>query len=143
MTIEANNLSVTGNGTLSDTIKRVPFLALKEKILGKSYELSIAFVPPHKARALNRAYRGKEYTPNTLSFSLDKKSGEIVLCLSAIRSQYRSFNMDMATYLTFLVIHSMLHLKGYEHGSTMERKEKHFLSLFSSQHGKTTSHRRH
>ena len=131
MTYEYHNLTVTTKGTLTTELQRVPFLDIKEKILGTTYELSIAFVSPQKAQSLNQTHRKKTYVPNTLSFSLSKKSGEIVLCLSAIKKQYKDFDMDLRTYITFLIIHSMLHLKGYEHGSTMEHKEKQLLAFFS------------
>ena len=131
MTFEYPNLTVTSKGTLPESIQKVPFLDIKEKILGKKYELSLSFVSPRIAQALNTEHRGKTYIPNTLSFSLTKTSGEIVMCMSAIRSQYKKWDMALETYVTFLVIHSMLHLKGYEHGGTMENKEKQLLALFS------------
>lgn len=125
---KSQNLFITKqNGTLP----RVPFLALKEKVLGKSYELSIAFVDEKTAKSLNKKYRNKTYIPNTLSFSLTPKSGEIVLCISAIKKEYKSFEMTYKKYLIFLIIHSMLHLKGFEHGSTMESMEQKYLKLFS------------
>lgn len=127
MILEAPNLTVSTKSTLPG----VPFLAIKEKILGKGYDLSISFVSSKDALALNSAHRGKDYVPNTLSFSLSKKSGEIILCMSAIRNEYRSFGMTLQKYLVFLVIHSCLHLKGYAHGGTMERKEKELLALFA------------
>lgn len=126
--IEEKNLLVSSHGTLP----KVPFLAIKEKILGARYELSIAFVPPKQARAINIKYRNKDYVPNTLSFSLTKTSGEIFLCKSALRAQYKSFEMDYDTYVTFICIHSMLHLKGMQHGSTMERIEKKLTAFFTT-----------
>ncbi len=128
MTLEEHNLTVSHNGTLP----RVPFLAIKEKVLGKRYELSIAFVTPLRAQKLNMAHRGKDYIPNTLSFSLEKNTGEIILCASALRAQYKQFDMDYDTYLIYILIHSMLHLIGMQHGSTMERKEKQLLAFFTS-----------
>jgi probable rRNA maturation factor len=127
-TLEDHNLTVTKKGTLP----RVPFLAIKEKVLGKTYDLSISFVDEQTAQALNIAHRQKEYIPNTLSFSLTEKSGEIVLCIPAIKKEFKQFDMSYSTYLIFLLIHSMLHLKGYEHGSTMEDKEQHYLAFFKS-----------
>lgn len=126
--LEHHNISITSNGTLP----KVPFLAIKEKVLGKRYEISIAFVSPAKAHALNIEHRNKDYVPNTLSFSLTKTSGEIIMCISAIKKQYKDFNMNLETYIIFLLIHSMLHLKGMEHGSTMEHKEKQLLTFFTS-----------
>jgi len=125
---KSQNLFITKqNGTLP----RVPFLALKEKVLGKSYELSVAFVDEKTAKSLNKKYRNKTYIPNTLSFSLTPKSGEIVLCIPAIKKEYKNFEMTYKKYLIFLIIHSMLHLKGFEHGSTMESMEQKYLKLFS------------
>ncbi len=140
-TLELHNISITSNGT----IPSVPFLAIKDKVLGKKYELSIAFVTPAKAKVLNITHRNKDYIPNTLSFSLTKTSGEIVLCMSAIRKQYKEFGMDLQKYLVFIVIHSMLHLKGMEHGGTMERKEKQLLTFFttSTPSNETTHRSRH
>ena len=126
--LDTDTLTVSINGTLPS----VPFLALKEKILGKKYELSIRFVGPLQAQALNITHRNKEYIPNTLSFSLSERSGEIILCRSAMRKEYRQFDMTYDHYLIFILIHSMLHLKGYEHGSTMESMERKLLALFIS-----------
>jgi rRNA maturation RNase YbeY len=124
--LDTDNMTVSIKGTLP----RVPFLELKEKILGKKYELSIRYVSPIEAQALNIAHRNKEYVPNTLSFSLSETSGEIILCRSAMRREFKSFDMEYEAYEIFIVIHSMLHLKGYAHGSTMERKEQSLLKLF-------------
>ncbi len=124
--LEEKNLTVSNNGTLP----RVPFLAIKEKVLGKQYNLSISFVDEQTAQTLNKTYRKKTYVPNTLSFSLTKTGGEIVMCIPAIKKEYKKFEMTYTTYLTFLLIHSMLHLKGYEHGSTMEDKEQYYLAFF-------------
>ncbi len=126
--IDTPTLSVSANGTLP----RVPFLAIKNKILGVRYNLSIAFVTPRVAQGLNKKHRNKTYIPNTLSFSLDKQHGEIILCRSAMRAQYRDFGMSYDTYLIYILIHSMLHLKGYDHGSTMEHKEVFYLKQFTS-----------
>ncbi len=127
MILDTDTMTVSAKGTLP----RVPFLALKEKILGKQYELSIRFVGPAEAQRLNHEHRGKDYVPNTLSFSLSENSGEIVLCRSAMRREYKQFDMTYDVYTLYIVIHSMLHLKGYEHGSTMERKERALVALFT------------
>lgn len=127
-TIEGHNLVVSRK---KGTLPRVPFLAIKEKVLGKTYDLSVSFVSEHEAQMLNMTHRNKDYIPNTLSFSLSKNSGEIVLCLPAINREYKKFEMTKTTYLVFLLIHSMLHLKGFVHGGTMEKEEKKFLTFFT------------
>lgn len=139
--LETNTLTVTANGTLPG----VPFSALKDAILGKKYELSIAYVTPKVAQQINIERRNKDYTPNTLSFPLSKSSGEIILCKSVIRSQYKEFNMTPDEYMCFIVIHSMLHLKGYTHGSTMESKEQFYLKRYfeTPSHHEAKNPRRH
>lgn len=126
-TIETNTLTVSSHGTLPS----VPFELLKDTILGKKYTLSIAFVTSTQAQSLNSEHRNKEYIPNTLSFPLTKTSGEIILCKSAIRNEYKEFAMTYENYMLFIIIHSMLHLKGYSHGSTMESKEQKLLTFFT------------
>lgn len=125
--LEFSNLTISGKGTLPS----VPYLRIKEKVLGKRYDLSIRFVDPTTAQALNITHRHKDYIPNTLSFSLSESSGEIVLCRSAIRREYKKFGMTYDTYLIYLIVHSSLHLVGMNHGSTMEAKELFFLKQFA------------
>jgi rRNA maturation RNase YbeY len=137
-TVEYPNLAISGNGTLPS----VPFLAIKELVLGKKYDLSVSFVSPAVAQHINIERRGKEYIPNTLSFSLTNTSGEIIMCRSAIKTQYKEFGMDHDTYLVFLLIHSMLHLKGYEHGATMEKAEARYLARFKASLTHEASHNR-
>ncbi|MEN9582512.1 MAG: hypothetical protein RL641_466 [Candidatus Parcubacteria bacterium] len=112
-------------------LPRLPFIDLKNAILGKTYELSIAYINPAKAKKLNIAHRGKDYATDVLSFPLSKKSGEIVLCPPIIKKKAAEFGMTLEKYNKFIVIHGMLHLKGYVHSSRMERAEKLFLRRFS------------
>jgi len=109
---------------------RLPFLLIKEKVLGKSYELSIAFVGLAQSKKLNNQFRKKNYSTDVLSFSLSKNSGELIICEKIAMKKSKEFLMKYPKYLTFILIHGMLHLKGYAHGSKMEKEEKKFLSRF-------------
>lgn len=108
----------------------LPFVEMKNKILGKTYELSISFVSSKESQKLNLTYRGKNNPTNILSFELSKKSGELVLQLGCVKRDAKKFDMDFPNFLSFLLIHGMLHLKGMQHGSTMERQENRFKKLF-------------
>ncbi len=125
--LEFKNLLVQNQ---KGALPSVPFLDIKEKVLGKRYNLSISFVDPKTAKSLNKKHRNKSYIPNTLSFSLTNSSGEIILCLDKMKVEYKKFAMSYQNYLVFIIIHSMLHLKGYEHGSTMEEEEQKYLACF-------------
>ena len=90
------------------------FLNIKEKILGKSFFVSLAFIGDKKSRELNQAYRQKNYIPNVLSFPLEKNAGEIFLNLNQCKKEYKKFNMNYKNYVLYLFTHACLHLKGFD-----------------------------
>jgi rRNA maturation RNase YbeY len=101
-----------------------PYEKMKDDILGKSYELSLTFVGSVTAQKLNTTYRKKTYVPNVLSFPLDPKTGEIFIAPVKARSEAKAFGMSEKGYIGFLFIHALLHLKGLDHGDTMDKAEK-------------------
>jgi len=113
------------------TYPEFPYEDIKNAILGRSYTLSVAFVGTKRAQALNRAYRQKTYVPNVLSFPLTETTGEIYLCPEIAYSEAKDFNLSKSGYIAFLFIHGCLHLKGYDHGDTMEALERRYLKRFS------------
>lgn len=126
--LETKNLTVIRkNGTLPN----VPFLEIKDKLLGKSYELTVTFCTPQESQDRNKTYRDKDYPTNILSFPLDEHTGEIYICLSIARRDAKKFDMTYEQFLHLLVIHGCLHLKGHDHGSTMDSlEEKHLKQFF-------------
>jgi probable rRNA maturation factor len=98
--------------------------------MGDAYALSIAFVGNTAMRRLNRTHRKKDKTTDILSFGLSKQSGEIVISLTEAAKRARAFGMKPSDYLPFLFVHGLLHLKGYDHGKTMERLEKRHCTQF-------------
>lgn len=124
---ELHNLTlVRKNGTLPD----VPFLTIKEKILGKKYLLNIIFCSPTESQKQNLIYRNKDYPTNILSFPLSENEGEIYIPLGVVRNEAKKFAMSYQKFLHFLIIHGCLHLKGYDHSSTMEELEDKYLKHF-------------
>lgn len=109
----------------------LPFATIKDAILGKKYEVSIAFVSPQESKKLNNKHRGKNYPTNILSFPFSRRSGEIIMQLDKAKKEAPDFGMPYTQFLKFLFIHGCLHLKGLQHSSTMEREEKKFLKKFS------------
>ncbi|MDB5260093.1 MAG: hypothetical protein JWN37_324 [Candidatus Nomurabacteria bacterium] len=125
--VEHKNLTlVRKNGP----IPVVPFLRIKEDILGKDYDVTIVFCSPKESQEKNKKFRNKDYPTNILSFPLDKKEGEIYISLSKVRSDAKNFEMSYRKFLHLIVIHGILHLKGHAHGSTMERLESTFLKKY-------------
>ncbi len=121
---------------ISSTVKNAPkfkgvfFHEIKDKVLGKEYELSLVFIGKKRARALNGAHRQKDYATDILSFTLDETAGEIFIYPEKARSKAKEFGKTFAEYLPFLFIHGLFHLKGFDHGSRMESEEARVRSLF-------------
>lgn len=111
------------------------FPQIKDAVLGKQYDLSVALISP---AAMRRAMKYKKLsakkTPriasNVLAFSLSKNSGEILLCPATARTQCRSYGMNERVFIMYLFIHGLLHLQGCKHGATMEREERRVMKTF-------------
>jgi rRNA maturation RNase YbeY len=112
-------------------LPRLPFVSIKNKILGEDYEFGLSLLPPQKQKQINSKYRGKNETTNILSFPLSKNSGEITIDPIKVKKDAPLFNMTYTQFFKFLFIHGCLHLKGFEHSSTMEKEEKKFLDFLS------------
>ncbi len=120
--------------TISHTTRtqgpRLPYEAIARDILGARYALSLVFVGNHKSRALNKIYRQKTYTPNVLSFPLSETEGEVFINPHVAQKEAPKFGMSTTGFIGFLFIHALLHLKGYDHGDTMERAETRYLKKY-------------
>lgn len=126
--IEKDNLSVIRE--TKGKLPSLPFVAIKNLVLGKNYNLSIAFVGLKKSQELNKKYRGKNKPTNVLSFAYEKGNGEIIISLKTARQDAPLFKTTYKNFIGHLVIHAMLHLKGMQHGSTMENKERVVMDKF-------------
>lgn len=111
-------------------IPSLPYEKMAQTVLGKTYTLTLAFIGEKRAQALNVTHRKKTYIPNVLSFPLDKEIGEIYICPMVAKREAKKFNMTVDGYIGYLFIHGLLHLKGLDHGATMERAEKKYIRLF-------------
>lgn len=109
----------------------LPFVAIKNEILGKEYELSVFCAGKTIAKKINKERRGKDYATNILSFPLSPDSGEIIFHLDKVKKDSVDFEMTYKQFLKYLFIHGLLHLKGLDHGKEMEKQEKKFLKRFS------------
>ncbi len=108
---------------------------IKEEVLGKKYNLSVVFVGDLRARKINWAFRKKKYIPNVLSFPLEENLGEIFINWNKIKKESGKWNKKPDDFLLFLYIHSLAHLKGYEHENEedflkMEKYEKKIRKKF-------------
>jgi probable rRNA maturation factor len=128
MSISQEKFSITNktNGKLAS----LPFVDMKEKVLRKDYNLSLVFIDEKEIRELNKKHRGIDSPTDILSFPLDKKSGEIFICLSQTKKMAKEFDREYKNFLAFLFIHGLLHLSGFDHSDKMEKEEKKYRKIF-------------
>ena len=105
-------------------LRTFDFLKLKQPA-----ELAVLIVSAEEIRKLNKIWRKKNYTPDELSFGLNSRKssifakgninvinlGEIVISSEKIRDK---------KYLITILIHSLLHLLGYDHEKSAAEAKK-------------------
>ena len=111
-------------------IPTLPFVEVKEAILGKKYDLSLTFPTLDLAEELHIKWKKKTGPVNILSFPLDQNEGEIILTLSQARIEAKNYDRNYRDHLVFLFIHGCLHLKGMTHGAKMEKEERFYCKKF-------------
>ena len=103
---------------------------MKNAVLGTRYVLSVACISAAEIRVLNKTHRKKDTATDILSFPLSKNEGEILMCLSEAKLEAKKFDREFENFVAFLFIHGLVHLKGFDHGSTMESLERKFRKIF-------------
>ncbi len=109
----------------------LPFQKIKEKVLGKKYELSLVFIGDKLSKKLNLQYRKINKPTNILTFPLAKDAGEIFINLNLAKKQAPKFNKSYTNFIGLLLIHGFMHLKGYSHSAKMESEEEKIRKIFN------------
>jgi probable rRNA maturation factor len=81
-------------------------------------EVTIRIVDEAEGRALNLAYRGKDYATNVLTFLITETPhllGDIVICAPIVAKEAIEQNKTIAAHFAHLTVHGILHLHGYDH----------------------------
>jgi probable rRNA maturation factor len=77
--------------------------------------VTLRIVGEHEGRRLNNRYRGKSKATNVLSFPYGAGRGDVVLCHPVIAREARAQGKPLAAHYAHLVVHGILHLRGYDH----------------------------
>ena len=89
--------------------------------LTRSAAITVRFVGVAEGRALNRAYRNRDYATNVLSFGYggagrgQTLAGDIVLCAPVLRREARAQGKALTAHAAHLTVHGALHLQGQDH----------------------------
>lgn len=118
------------------SIKKI-FSAIKtnEKLDG-NIEVTVSFVSDEEIQSLNKQYRGMDRPTDVLSFPVYTKEelldipidlpitlGDIVISIDRGKEQAKLYNHSLLREFTFLAVHGLLHLVGYDHNTPEAEKE--------------------
>lgn len=114
------------------TLRRVA-----EKILSvlgyPDSELSVSIVGDRTIRRLNRDYLGRDKTTNVISFSLQEGEfgginaqalGDVVVSADTAAREAEEGGLTFDQRLTFLLLHGILHLTGFDHERSGEQEAR-------------------
>jgi probable rRNA maturation factor len=101
----------------------------KRKVKGwqkLSGDLNLVFLDKVQAKKLNQQYRKRNYPTNVLSFSSDIPDtlGDLVFCPEVIKEEAQREGLSYRAYLSYLVLHGVLHLLGYDHEESKVRERE-------------------
>ncbi|MDO8988463.1 MAG: rRNA maturation RNase YbeY [Sideroxyarcus sp.] len=91
--------------------------------LEQDVQMTLRVVNEAEGRELNKAYRGKDYATNVLTFVYDDASpicGDVVICAPVVAREAREQGKDLLAHYAHLTLHAALHLQGYDHEKTRE-----------------------
>ncbi len=122
------NFNITN--TTKSKLPVFDFEKMKNAVLGKKYELSVIIIGKKEIQKLNKEYRYINKPTDILSFPLSDDFGEIYINPEMTKIEAKKFERDYDNFFAFLFIHGLVHLKGFDHGSTMENIEAQFRKKF-------------
>lgn len=103
---------------------------LKVENLDENIEVSVSFVGDDEIRDLNREYRGVDKSTDVLSFPMDDEFiidnrilGDVIINTRRVMEQAEELGHSNERELSYLTVHSILHLLGYDHMEDEDKKE--------------------
>ena len=103
-------------------------------------DVEVSFCTAEQIKNLNYQFRKKDSETNVLSFPAESSMGiqnaccgEIIICYEVLNNESKESSKNITNHFKHLLIHSLLHLLGYEHDEEndailMESEEIEFLS---------------
>ena len=108
------------------------FLARARRAAGLKGIVNVLITTSAEMKSLNRRFRGKDKPTDVLSFSADpdiqkQLAGEIAISVEIATKNARALGHSPAEEVKILVLHGVLHLRGFDHecdNGQMARREK-------------------
>ena len=115
---------------IKNLIEKSISAVLKVENLDENIEVSVSFVGDDEIRDLNREYRGVDKSTDVLSFPMDDEFiidnrilGDVIINTRRVMEQAEELGHSNERELSYLTVHSILHLLGYDHMEDEDKKE--------------------
>ena len=111
-------------------LKKVIKRTLKHENVENAY-FSVIFVDNEEIKTINKEYRGLDKITDVISFAFEDNPdlmynnmrvlGDIYICIPRMIEQANNYGHSIKRELSFLTVHGLLHLLGYDH---MEKEDE-------------------
>lgn len=115
---------------IKNLIEKSIAAVLKIEELDENVEVSVSFVGDEEIRRLNSDYRGIDKSTDVLSFPMDDEFiidnrilGDVIINTRRVMEQAEDLGHSNKRELSYLTVHSILHLLGYDHMKGEDKKE--------------------
>lgn len=130
--VVVNEITINDNGLYQTYSYLVPVLEGGLQYLHiDNVVFSIIFVSDEEIHEMNRTYRGVDRVTDVISFAFEDNGqmeyngcrllGDIYISIDQMKRQAKEYGHSEKRELSFLAVHGMLHLLGYDH---MEKEEE-------------------
>lgn len=128
-----NEYTIVDNELYKDYkyLEKVVDLTLKHEKVNNAI-FSIVFVGEEEIHHLNKEYRGIDRITDVISFAFEDNAyleyndirllGDIYICIPKMKKQAVEYGHSEKRELSFLTVHGLLHLLGYDHMTKEEEK---------------------
>ena len=135
VTLENNQEKVSIPEALEADLTKAMNVVAELEALSPQTEVDITLVDDAAIHELNRTYRGIDRPTDVLSYALDEGEedpevdddeiehllGDVIISAPTAVRQGEEYGHGLEREMTYLAVHGMLHLLGYDH---MEEKDK-------------------
>lgn len=120
-------------------VKQITGFIMQQLKLSSEHEVSVSFANEDEMAQLHEQWMHEPGPTDVMSFALgeitpeDKSLGDVVICPQVALRDAIKENKSPALHLTFLLVHGMLHLNGWDHQKKvakfkMQRKEAQLMT---------------
>ncbi len=92
------------------------------------YEISLLMTDDKTIQEYNKEYRNKDNATDVLSFPMEDNImlGDIAISFDTAKRQAEELEISINREVSFLFIHGLLHLLGYDHETSQQDEEEMF-----------------